>query len=70
MMIRSLQQQTVKTGIRVVSTTAPVLTDRDKNVDLSDPKQMALHKLYRPERVTPSKRGVELLKTPRLNKVS
>ncbi|KAK6737778.1 hypothetical protein RB195_020090 [Necator americanus] len=29
---------------------------------------MRLHKLYRPERITPSKRGVELLKTPRLNK--
>ncbi|KAK6055366.1 malic enzyme domain protein [Cooperia oncophora] len=29
---------------------------------------MALHKLYRPERITPAKRGEELLRTPRLNK--
>ncbi|GMS84147.1 hypothetical protein PENTCL1PPCAC_6322 [Pristionchus entomophagus] len=36
--------------------------------DPDDPKQVALYKLYRPERVTPAKRGVELLKTPRLNK--
>lgn len=41
-----------------------------EDIDLSDPKLMALHKLYRPERVTPAKRGVELLKTPGLNKVS
>ncbi|VDO59886.1 unnamed protein product [Heligmosomoides polygyrus] len=39
-----------------------------EDIDLSDPKLMALHKLYRPERVTPAKRGVELLKTPGLNK--
>ncbi|VDM53812.1 unnamed protein product, partial [Angiostrongylus costaricensis] len=39
-----------------------------REFDLSDPKQLALHKLYRPERVTPSKRGIELLKTPSLNK--
>ncbi|KIH52823.1 hypothetical protein ANCDUO_17067, partial [Ancylostoma duodenale] len=57
----------VKTGVRAVSTTAPAFIHGD-NVDLSDPKQMALHKLYRPERVTPAKRGVDLLKTPRLNK--
>ncbi|KJH48249.1 malic enzyme domain protein [Dictyocaulus viviparus] len=37
-------------------------------LDLSDPRQLALHKLYRLERITPSKRGVDLLKTPRLNK--
>ncbi|EYB99171.1 hypothetical protein Y032_0124g1201 [Ancylostoma ceylanicum] len=67
MMIRSIHQQAVKTGVRAVSTTAPALIHGD-NVDLSDPKQMALHKLYRPERVTPAKRGVDLLKTPRLNK--
>ncbi|GMT14521.1 hypothetical protein PFISCL1PPCAC_5818 [Pristionchus fissidentatus] len=36
--------------------------------DPDDPKQVALYKLYRPERVTPAKRGIELLKTPRLNK--
>ncbi|ETN71633.1 hypothetical protein NECAME_14150 [Necator americanus] len=38
------------------------------DTDLSNPDHMRLHKLYRPERITPSKRGVELLKTPRLNK--
>ncbi|VDN58563.1 unnamed protein product, partial [Dracunculus medinensis] len=31
-------------------------------------KDLELYKLYRPERETPSKRGVALLKTPRLNK--
>ncbi|CAJ0605029.1 unnamed protein product [Cylicocyclus nassatus] len=69
MMIRSLQQNVVKTGVRVISTTAPSYFESDSSdVDLSDPKQMALHKLYRPERITPSKRGVDLLKTERLNK--
>lgn len=29
---------------------------------------MKLYKLYRPERITPIKRGVDLLKTPGLNK--
>uniref|UniRef100_A0A1I8ALZ6 Malic domain-containing protein n=1 Tax=Steinernema glaseri TaxID=37863 RepID=A0A1I8ALZ6_9BILA len=32
------------------------------------PEQMAVRKLYRRERITPAKRGVELLKTARLNK--
>ena len=36
--------------------------------DLTDPEQLKLWKEYRPERVTPHKRGVELLKTPGLNK--
>ncbi|XGW07484.1 hypothetical protein V3C99_010564 [Haemonchus contortus] len=36
--------------------------------DLDDPQKLALHKLYRPERVTPSERGYELLNTSRLNK--
>ncbi|VDN29899.1 unnamed protein product, partial [Cylicostephanus goldi] len=39
-----------------------------KEVDLNDPKQLALHKLYRPERVTPREKGYDLLKNPRLNK--
>uniref|UniRef100_A0A183C2X5 Malic enzyme n=1 Tax=Globodera pallida TaxID=36090 RepID=A0A183C2X5_GLOPA len=36
--------------------------------DLNDPEQMRLYKLYRPERVTPCVRGVDLLKDPGLNK--
>uniref|UniRef100_A0A915LVK5 Uncharacterized protein n=1 Tax=Meloidogyne javanica TaxID=6303 RepID=A0A915LVK5_MELJA len=36
--------------------------------NLGDPKQKALYKLYRAERVTPSVRGVDLLKSPDLNK--
>ncbi|KAI1728453.1 malic enzyme, NAD binding domain-containing protein [Ditylenchus destructor] len=36
--------------------------------DQNDPKQKALYKLYRPERITPNKRGVDLIKTPGLNK--
>ncbi|CAK5075342.1 unnamed protein product [Meloidogyne enterolobii] len=35
---------------------------------LTHPKQKALYKLYRAERVTPSVRGVDLLKSPDLNK--
>ena len=31
-------------------------------------EELALYKLYRPERITPSKRSFELLKTPSLNK--
>ncbi|VDD95671.1 unnamed protein product [Enterobius vermicularis] len=31
-------------------------------------EELALYKLYRPERITPSKRSVDLLKTPGLNK--
>ncbi|VDM59798.1 unnamed protein product [Angiostrongylus costaricensis] len=41
-----------------------------KEIDLNDPKQLALHKLYRPERVTPRERGYDLLKNPRLNKAT
>uniref|UniRef100_A0A915DMN4 Uncharacterized protein n=1 Tax=Ditylenchus dipsaci TaxID=166011 RepID=A0A915DMN4_9BILA len=41
---------------------------RRKQWDLKDPKQVEMYKLYRPERVTPNKRGVDLLKTPGLNK--
>ena len=40
-----------------------------KEWDMSDPEQVSLYKLYRPERITPHKRGIELLKTPGLNKV-
>ncbi|EYC12302.1 hypothetical protein Y032_0048g1717 [Ancylostoma ceylanicum] len=61
-MLRTLQQQ----SSRSLSTTT-LLRDGPE-IDLSDPKQLALHKLYRPERITPLKRGLELLKTPSLNK--
>lgn len=53
-------------SLRRISTTA--LCSEKNEPDLSDPKQLALHKLYRPERVTPSKRGIDLLKAPGLNK--
>ncbi|VDL86175.1 unnamed protein product [Nippostrongylus brasiliensis] len=43
---------------------------RLKDIDLNDPKQVALHKLYRPERITPKEKGYDLLKNPRLNKVT
>uniref|UniRef100_A0AC34F2S3 Malic enzyme n=1 Tax=Panagrolaimus sp. ES5 TaxID=591445 RepID=A0AC34F2S3_9BILA len=36
--------------------------------DLTDPEVQKLYKLYRPERITPHKRGIEMLKTPSLNK--
>ncbi|KAK6058735.1 malic enzyme, NAD binding domain protein [Cooperia oncophora] len=37
-------------------------------LDLKDPKQKALYKLYRPEIVTPKLRGIELLRMPWHNK--
>ncbi|PIO64894.1 hypothetical protein TELCIR_13461, partial [Teladorsagia circumcincta] len=44
----------------------------DKNfphtLDIRDPKQKALYKLYRPEIITPKLRGVELLSMPWYNK--
>jgi hypothetical protein len=40
-----------------------------KEWDLSIPEEKELYKFYRPERLTPNKRGVELLKMPRYNKV-
>ncbi|KAF7639280.1 Malic enzyme [Meloidogyne graminicola] len=49
---------------RFLSTTK--LLAKDWNLD--DPKQKALYKLYRAERVTPTVRGVDLLKSPDLNK--
>ncbi|KAI6243894.1 Malic enzyme [Aphelenchoides fujianensis] len=52
-------------GRRNVHFSAPLAA---KEWDLADPEQMELYKLYRPERLTPHKRGVELLKTPGLNK--
>ncbi|KIH49404.1 hypothetical protein ANCDUO_20521 [Ancylostoma duodenale] len=38
--------------------------------DLSNPQILALHKLYRNERIHPRQRGFELLKNPHLNKVT
>jgi hypothetical protein len=55
---------------RMLSST-PVLYVKPpkKEWDLSNPEERELYKLYRPERITPHKRGIELLKTPGLNKV-
>ncbi|KAK6049573.1 hypothetical protein COOONC_12922, partial [Cooperia oncophora] len=39
-----------------------------QKLDLSNPKTLALHKLYRPERVTPREKGYALLTNNRLNK--
>ncbi|KJH42897.1 malic enzyme, NAD binding domain protein [Dictyocaulus viviparus] len=52
-------------GRRLISSSCSLSA---KEVDLNDPKQMALYKLYRPERVTPREKGYDLLKNPRLNK--
>lgn len=40
-----------------------------KEWDLNKPEEKELYKFYRPERLTPNKRGMELLKTPGFNKV-
>jgi hypothetical protein len=52
------------------STPALYVKPPKKEWDLSNPEERELYKLYRPERITPHKRGIELLKTPGLNKVS
>ncbi|KAK6737759.1 hypothetical protein RB195_020080 [Necator americanus] len=64
-MLRVHHSQLFNIGFRTISASSVALT---KEVDLSDPKQLALHKLYRPERVTPREKGYDLLKNPRLNK--
>ena len=55
---------TLQRGLRTTNA-----CETPKEWDWSDPEQLALYKLYRPERITPHKRGIELLKTPGLNKV-
>ncbi|XGW07483.1 hypothetical protein V3C99_010563, partial [Haemonchus contortus] len=54
--------------IRTISSSAAALAMHHQEPDLSDPRKKALHKLYRPERVTPNEKGYELLNTSRLNK--
>uniref|UniRef100_A0A1I7XPG0 Malic enzyme n=1 Tax=Heterorhabditis bacteriophora TaxID=37862 RepID=A0A1I7XPG0_HETBA len=70
-MIRnSMQRKDFNFGycsVRYITLSSAVLS-KPPEYDMADPQQMALHKLYRPERITPSKRGIDLLKTPRLNK--
>lgn len=58
-------------SLRGIATTTCVLASESESsaYDLTDPKQMDLHKLYRRERVTPTKRGMDLLKDPNYNKV-
>ena len=49
--------------------TSSALAIRPNLPDPKDEKAMKLYKEYRPERITPNKKGVELLKSPSLNKV-
>ncbi|KAE9546337.1 hypothetical protein FO519_010451, partial [Halicephalobus sp. NKZ332] len=53
-----------------ISFTSTSRNEDEKKIpwDLTDPEQLQKWKEYRPERVTPNKRGVELLKNPGLNK--
>ncbi|VDO42347.1 unnamed protein product [Haemonchus placei] len=51
-----------------MSSSAAAFAMHHQEPDLSDPKKKALHKLYRPERITPNEKGYELLNTSRLNK--
>ncbi|KAK6053957.1 hypothetical protein COOONC_08539, partial [Cooperia oncophora] len=53
--------------IRTICSTVAAFADKHEP-DLSDPKKMELHKLYRPERLTPTEKGYQLLNTPRLSK--
>uniref|UniRef100_A0A0K0FYD7 Malic enzyme n=1 Tax=Strongyloides venezuelensis TaxID=75913 RepID=A0A0K0FYD7_STRVS len=54
-------------GRRSLSSSS-VLYGRMPAPDPDDPEAIAIHKLYRPERVTPTKRGYDILKDPAINK--
>ncbi|EJD74104.1 malic enzyme [Loa loa] len=53
--------------IRAICTTAINYSDLTHSHEMSE-QEIALYKLYRPERVTPKKRGIDLLNDSRINK--
>ncbi|PIO60692.1 hypothetical protein TELCIR_17806 [Teladorsagia circumcincta] len=52
---------------RTISSTTPC-HDRKLKLDLSNQKTLALHKLYREERITPHQKGYALILNSKLNK--
>ncbi|WKX95315.1 hypothetical protein Q1695_012065 [Nippostrongylus brasiliensis] len=65
-MLSRIGRISVASQARNIASTA--VASQKYEPDLSDPKKLALHKLYRPERVTPTEKGYDILNTPRLNK--
>ncbi|CAJ0605033.1 unnamed protein product [Cylicocyclus nassatus] len=57
---------TIRSNVRNVTTTSQ--KKQGQSHDLSNPKVLALHKLYRIERVTPAAKGYAILKNPRFMK--
>ncbi|VDM98935.1 unnamed protein product, partial [Onchocerca ochengi] len=55
-------------AIRTLSNTTVNYSELTQPQEEMSEQEMALYKLYRPERVTPMKRGVDLLKDSRINK--
>ncbi|KAK5976052.1 hypothetical protein GCK32_020980, partial [Trichostrongylus colubriformis] len=53
--------------IRTISSTAAAFT-MSHSPKYDDPEKQSLYKLYRPERVTPTQKGYQLLNLSRLNK--
>lgn len=41
----------------------------EKHLNLGDPEHQRLYEVYRPEEVTTHIRGIQIMKTPELNKV-
>ncbi|VDK67592.1 unnamed protein product, partial [Cylicostephanus goldi] len=64
--IKKTFSTSIRSNARNVTTTAQ--KRQGQSYDLSDPKVLALHKLYRIERVTPTAKGYAILKNPRFNK--
>uniref|UniRef100_A0AC35UGW1 Malic enzyme n=1 Tax=Rhabditophanes sp. KR3021 TaxID=114890 RepID=A0AC35UGW1_9BILA len=54
-------------GFRSISC-SPALAGKMPDPDPEDEKAVRLHKMYRPERITPTKKGFDILKTPSINK--
>jgi hypothetical protein len=74
--IQKLVPRSLSVPARFLSQTSALRSDdgydgktKRKEWDLNKPEERELYKFYRPERITPNKRGIELLKTPGLNRV-
>lgn len=64
----SIKNLRIQRAARLISSTR-LLRGNNFRPDSSDPKAVALYKLYRPERITPPIKGYALIKNPRYNKV-
>ena len=69
--LQKLVRRSLSSPKRLFNTTTALRNsdDKPKEWDLNKPEEKELYKFYRPERLTPNKRGVDLLKIPAYNKV-